>query len=333
MTWSAPAQVSCGEYVSQLTVHDAGTGLVVLSGLMSLSYTRTWDEVDPAGIPRQVWRFVAKADLSAPTGGPISPCVQPSCITPAGPHPTSFYYGYLDYAGCSAAGPWENALVLYHACDRFIHAPGLSDRPGVFHPTVSHALVAPHSALQPFVPSSNIATGGPLISEATRTVVPGTACVVEDKLAGGDLTKLGAGCLCTLTPFPKRDTLRRFAGTTGCGSAWTSLDILFPTLPWLHVVATSIGNWTNPSVYPGDEVTWVDEGLFVHQDACSGSWVELKYGGSTAKGWDAILHSGVTTQNFLDLADNYTAPVAGPHPLPILGSVRPTDHLVYVNFP
>ena len=35
----------------------------------------------------------------------------------------------------------EAALVLFHNCDRFIHRPGLSSRPGAFHPGMSFALV------------------------------------------------------------------------------------------------------------------------------------------------------------------------------------------------
>jgi hypothetical protein len=341
--WTPPSQPFCGEYVTQLTVDDAITGAAVLSGLLTLDYTRTWTEFDTLGNPQQVWRFAAKADVSAVVGGLIHPCLIPACIQPLGPHNTAYYYGYVDYTICTAAAGWQNALVLYHACDRFVHTPGFSDRPGVFHPSGSYAIVAPHSTLQPFVPSNNIAPGGPLLAEATRNVdttsVPPAPCRVEDKVAIGSLTPLGAGCLCTMTTLPKQQTVREFKGSTTClnaigiPGAWTSLNILFPTLPWYHLVSTSIGCWTNPTVYPGAECAWVDEGLFVVQDACSGDFVELKYGGSTAKGWPGVLPSGVTTMNFLDLTDNYTAPLGGPHPLPIIGSVRPTDHQIYVNEP
>jgi hypothetical protein len=37
--------------------------------------------------------------------------------------------------------------------------------------------------------------------------------------------------------------------------------------------------------------------------------------------------------DFTDLADNYTAPLFGPYPGPFVGSVHPTDHLLYVNVP
>ena len=120
---------------------------------------------------------------------------------------------------------------------------------------------------------------------------------------------------------------------TGIPGGWTSLNINFPVLPWFHMVTTSIGFWGNPNVYPGQEVAWVDEGLFVHQDSCVGNFVELKYGGSTAKGWTAMLQTGVIASQFTDIADNWSAPLLGPYPFPIYGSVQPTDHLIYVNKP
>ncbi len=43
--------------------------------------------------------------------------------------------------------------------------------------------------------------------------------------------------------------------------------------------------------------------------------------------------SGLVPTHFTDLADNYTAPLSGPFPLPALGSIRPTEHLIYVNEP
>jgi hypothetical protein len=343
VSWGVPVQPFCGEFTAPLTVTDAGSGAPMLVGTLVLDYTRTWTEIDTAGIPTQVWRFVAKADLSTVPGVAVLPCSSPGCIVPVGPHPTAFYYGYADYSSCTAAGPWSSALVLYHACDRFIHAPGLSDKPGVFHPTAAFAIVAPHDTVQPFVPANAIAGSGPVFGEATRDVntftPPPNPCTVEDRVVQAAMTKLGAGCICTLAKNPKQQTLRKFDGTTNCVNAaglpggWASLAVAFPVLPWFHLITTSIGSWSNPNVYPGNEEAWVDEGLFVHQSACNGDFVELKYGGSTRGGFMAILPVPVLVTNFTDLADNYTAPLFGPYPSPILGSVQPTDHLIYVNEP
>jgi hypothetical protein len=343
VSWNTPGLSACSEYSTPLDVFDGITGLPMLTGKMLLHYTRTWQEVDPNGNLIQVWRFTAKADLSAVPGGLPANCPTPNCIAPFGPHPTAFFYGYVDYATCATTGSWENVIVLNHAVDRFIHAPGLSDRPGVFHPGQSFAIIAPHSALQPFLPGNAIAGGGPLLSEAVRNVnvggIPPGLCMVEDRVVSGALTPLGAGCLANLVANPKQYTLRQFQGKTGCvnaaglNGAWTSLNLNFPTLPWFHMVTTSIGSWSNPNVYPGKESAWVDEGLFIHQEPCTGDWFEMKYGGTTRNGWNVLLPIPVTVTQFTDVADNYSAPLTGPYPLPILGSIRPTEHLIYVNEP
>ncbi len=343
VTWSTPNQPACTEYKTKLVVNDAVSGLPLMSGPMVLNYTRTWREIDPVGNAIQVWRFTAKADLSFVPGGLAANCPIPSCIAPFGPHPTAFFYGYVDYATCNVTGAWQNVLVLNHAPDRFIHAPGLSDKPGVFHPGQSYAIIAPHSALQPFIPGNTMAVGGPLFGEATRDVnvpgIPPAVCLAEDRVLQGAMTKLGAGCLANIASTPKQHTLRQFTGTTACVSAtgvqgaWASLNINFPTLPWMHMVTTSVGTWSNPNMYPGKETAWVDEGLFVQQDACTGDFLELKYGGSTRDGWAVLLPIPVVVTNFTDIADNYSAPLLGPYPLPILGSIRPTEHLIYVNEP
>jgi hypothetical protein len=340
--WTTPRNPSCGEYDTLLTVTDAFGG-PLMSGKLNMDYTRTWLETDPSGASVQVWRFTAKADLAFVPGGGLPPCTVPPCITPAGGQGTAFYYGYVDYTACAAGAGFENVLVLYHACDRFIHAPGFSDRPGVFHPTRSYGIVAPHSPVQPFLPINQIASGGPLFGEGARDIdsstPPPALCLVEDPVVAGSMSPLGAGCVCTFTTLPKHQTLRKFAGTTACVNAagipggWVSLDILFPTLPWNQLVTSSIGRWTSPFAYPGQESAWVDEGLFVHQDPCHGDFIELKYGGSTRDGWTPILPIPVVVTNFTDIADNYTAPLFGPYPTPILGSIRPTDHLIYVNEP
>ncbi len=341
--WNTPFQPQCAQYTTPLLVTDSTSGAAMLTGTMVLDYTRTWDEITTTGLVQQVWRFTAKADLSVPAGGGAPFCPTPSCIAPAGPHPTAFFYGYVDYTCVQPGAGYEATLVLYHACDRFIHQPGLSDKPGVFHPGISYAIVAPHSTVQPFIPANTFASAGPVFGEATRDVVtvtpPPGFCISEDRVNVGNMTLLGAGCVCTMTANPKQQSLRDFRGQTACVNAaglpggWASLNVNFPTLPWFHMVSTSIGFWSNPNVFPGQEHVWVDEGLFVHQSACTGDFVEMKYGASTRDGWQPLLPIPIVVDDFTDLADNWTAPLFGPYPLPILGSVRPTDHLIYVNLP
>ena len=339
VSWSPPSPTSCARYISQLSITDAA-GINVLSGLMQLEYTRTWEEVDPTGAATQVWRFAVKADLNAIAGVFGSPCTTPSCLSPAGPYPTAFYYGYVDYSSCSGFGPWDAVLVLEHQCDTFIHTPGFSDRPGVFHPNRSYAIVAPHSAVQPFIPMNQMAPSGPIFAEAVRAIdnstPPPNACYVEDRVIGGLMQKLGVVCICIPATSPKQQTLRDFSGQTFCSNAagipgaWATIN-LYPTTPWFHMVTTSIGAWSTGNVYPGKESVWVDEGLFVHQEACTGDFVEVKYGATTKDGWN-VTTPGLT-QSFTDLVDNWSAPLGGPYLLPLYGSVQQSDRLIYINTP
>ncbi len=343
--WAPPVMTTCSEYTTTLNVINMANGAVLLSGKMVLNYTRTWAEVDPAGIQWQVWRFVAKADLAAPTAGALVPIApQPNCIAPFGPHPTSFFYGYVDYALPCGGNQFSSALVLHHAGDFLIHQPGLSDKPGAFHPNRSCGIVAPHTAVNPFVPANLPAPVGPLIGEAVRNVVspfvPGL-CSAEDPISGGAIAPLGRACFCPLMAAPQQHTLRVMTGKGTCvdplglNSSFASQMINFPTVPWPHVVTTSFGFWSTAASYPGPEVAWVDEGLFIDHDACTVTdWVDIDYGGTTQRGWQVIGPAPISPSfEYTDLGDNYSAPLFGPYPLPAVGSIRPTDRLIYVNTP
>lgn len=342
--WQPLQQTVCGQYKSILRVIDATFGVTLMTGEMTLDYSRTWLEFDPTGGVHQVWRFVAKADMTANPG----PVIQPLCPVPPilsqVPNGIAFFYGYMDYVDCPATPgtqPPRNALVLYHACDRFIHTPGFSSQPGVFNPEQSYAIVAPHTAAQPFIPANQIAPGGPIVQGATRNVsVSPQVCNVEDRVLDGSIDALAAGCVCVLQKNPKQQTLRDFRAVTSCPSPvglngnWDSQAFGFPnTLPWFEMVTTSIGFWASPFAYPGEESAWVDEGLFIHEDVCTGSFIEVKYGGTTAKGWDAMDFNGVGLGSFTDIADNWSAPLFGPYFLPIFGDTQPTDRVIHVNLP
>ena len=345
--WSAPAPVSflCGQFTSSLTVTDATSGAALLGGSMVMDYTRTWEELDAAGNLHQVWRFLVKVDLSPAATGIIPACPVPSCVFPAGPYQTSFFYGYLDYSmTCGTpALAFENSLVLFHGCDFMIHKPGLSDRPGAFHPGRAYGIVAPHSTVQPFIPGNLPHPGGPLIGEAMRKVggIAGVAaCIAEERITTGVLGPFAQGCFCPLSTLPPQYSVSVFDGKGSCPdavglpSSFASQFIAFPTLPWVHMVSASIGRWSSPAVYPGQEAVWANEGLFLVHDSCVGNdFFEVDYGATTHGGWQPILPVPVLLSTFTDMADNYTAPIGGPHPIPIMGSVRPTDHLIYTNSP
>jgi hypothetical protein len=338
--WTPLVQVQCSQYVTQLTVTDIGSTLPILSGTLVLDYTRTWTEVDPSGNFIQVWRFAAKTDLKPVLVGLPPVCPEPSCLQPFGNQSSAFFYGYVDYATNCSSGITQNVLVLQHSCDFLIHNPALSSAPGVYHPKNSYAIVAPHSTVQPFNVSKAPSPSGPLIGEGTRDFpnLPGGPCRANDGIIQGQLTFLGGVCLCPPSIVPKLQTFRQFSGQTNCpqisGASGTfqALNIGFPsTLPWFYLTTTNIGVWTNPNVYPGKERAWVDEGLFLRQTGCSGDVVSIEYGGSTKDGW-SILHPVLLTA-CIDIADNYTAPLFGPYPFPILGNVMQTDRVTFTFTP
>lgn len=342
VSWIPPQPNGCASYTSDLSV-TLPSGAPLMKGVMSLDYTRTWFEVNSSGQDVQVWRFLVKVDMAAAAvPGPICPI--PDCLPPLGGEPTAFFYGYLDYATVcvSPAIVYQHALVLFHGCDFLIHKPGLSSAGGVYHPNRSYAIVAPHSSAQPFVPANLPFSGGGLAFEGFRGNTPvagGTACEVEDRLSSGAIQPFAQGCLCPLSSFPAQNTLSFASGTGNCPNAigqtnnFESLNVAFPILPWPFMVTTSLGRWTSPAVYPGQERAFVNEGLFRTFDVCDNvDYFEVKYGSTTEGGWPAfVFPGGPGAMRLFDMVDNWTAPVAGPHPLPLMGSVMPTDHLVYSN--
>ncbi|MFG0317786.1 MAG: hypothetical protein ACF8XB_10970, partial [Planctomycetota bacterium JB042] len=251
-----PIQTGCTEWVAPMDVVDGSSGLPAMNGKLVLDYTRTWEEMDPSGAFHQVWRFAAKADLAPALVGIVPPCPTPGCLPPFGGEPTAFFYGYVDYAApCSGSGaPTENAMVLYHACDFFIHRPGLSSAPGVYHPAESYGIVAPVSTAQPFVLNATPPSGGPLIGEGTR-LAPGILppiCLATDPIVQGQMVPLGGVCPCPPSGNPPQHQLRRFDAQTACPDptglpgGFQALNIGFPNLlPWFYLTTTNIGRWTN----------------------------------------------------------------------------------------
>jgi hypothetical protein len=326
---SAPTQVTCTEFTSTLQVLDCG-GNPELKSQMHLIYARTWDEFPVLGaVPSQVWRFLVKADVSPSTSA--FGCRVPNCL---GTHPTAFYYGYLDYAFDCFSGNWEASIVLFHNCDRYQHDPLFSSRPGVFHPGRSFAVVAPSTAANPFVPVALAPFAGPTFGDSMRDMPdPATlACEAAETLAQGITQNFASACACPFSLVPQV-TARHIDGASVCGSNFRSINA-FPVVPWFEVMTTSIGSWTTGASYPGPEQVWVDEGTFLHFEACTLSgaletYVEIKLGATTEGGFA----TAATTPNsrFTDLVDNYSVLLGNPILPPFFGDVRPTRHLVSVN--
>lgn len=332
VNWSAPVQTMCGQFLSAVEIADPLVGVPVLVGDATLDYTRTWEEFDTVSLERrQVWRFAVKVNLFGGAPG-FTPCPRPPCVDL---FQMAFFYGYVDWALDCNTGLWSNATMLFHNCDLFIHNT-LSAQPGFSHPTTTYGVVAPHTTANPFVPSITFpAPSGALVAEAVRKKnLPGTVlCTTEERVVGGSLIPLAYGCLCGgSTAF--QQSANFLSGASFCGSAFDSLFIpsTFPTVPWIHMVSTSIGSWSTTATYPGPESVFANEGLFRYADGCTGDLsIEIYYGATTTDGVPVVTPG--LTQNFVDIVDNYSQPVSGTPSLPLVGVIHPTDHLIYVNVP
>lgn len=340
-----PAQTTCGQYQSRLTVRDTAGGATVLVGTLLMDYTRTWQEVAPTAL-YQVWRFPAKVELAGDFD--LTPfCPVPACL---GPYRTAFFYGYVDWALDCRTGEWRNALVLFHDCDLFSHHPVLSDKPSFphpLHPDTSSAIVAPHTAVNPFVPNLMAQPQGQLIGASLRNVghpaVPG-ACTTRDPATGQALL-LGTLCPCPFAPTPAQFSAATFQGagtcldSTGTPSSFVALRLQVPFgWPWVFLHAVSVGRWTSDDGYPGDERVIANQGFFLVRDGCAAAAgqpslsVDVMYGASTVQGYDPIPIVGPPlTDRFIDLASNYSK-TQGIKP-PFIGSVLPTKHLISGHFP
>lgn len=344
MQLQPPQRIKCGHYTAILDTFDAA-GTHILTGALTLDYTRTWLEISSGPTPRrlQVYRFLAKVDMKQVDPN-ADPCLVPNCIAT---WETAFYHGYVDYAFDCATGRMENVITLFHNCDYYIHQQGVSSKPGAFHRGRSFALVAPHTAANPFVPAIRNAQAGPILAEAMRGVLPnpGDPCIFEDPVRQGDLRFLGAGCACPFMPVPPQVSARRVTGFATCRnplgqSSWFRSLKVYPNLPWYELMSTSLGTWTTDATYPGREHVWADEGAFIVKDFCSqvfggaSGWGEVYYGASTADGWFVEeWPETMLTQFFTDLAANHSFPLPGPPTFPMVGDVKPTRNLIYVNVP
>jgi hypothetical protein len=333
-----PNPAMCTQYASQIDVFNCTTGAQLMKGNMTMDYTRTWSEqVGTSSMLLQIWRFAVKVDMVSPAGAPAG-CPTPLCAQVPGA--SAFYYGYVDYSYDCVTNVYDTVLVLYHGCDEFTHRPGLSGVPGTFHPNSTYAIVAPDTASNPFVVTNAPPTAGIVVNEAMRRVTPDATgiCHAEEHIQQGAFQPLVNGCLCPLGSAPNQQTGVRVNGSGMCGGGFGSLN-LWPVAPWYELVVTSIGRWTNASSYPGPEHASVAEGLFGYNDPCPTTGIsevtyDIFYGGFTQFGSSVVSTSPIfppLSQRFLDLASNYSLLTTLPISFPLFGSVRPTDHLIYLN--
>ena len=329
------ATSTCGQYSSLLVIEDC-TGLPLMTGTATLDYTRHWSESQfPGTVTHDVYRFMLKVDLAG-TFSSTPVCPVPPCVDTTA-HAETFWYGYVDYALECSVLAWEPAMVLFHGCDELQHGP-LSAKPGTFHPADSFAIVAPDTTANPFVPYGflpMVPPSGTLTADAMRDVsTPGT-CEAKEYIVGGALSPIGSACFCPLTFFPDQTTASHFSGSSSCGSSF--FDISFwPLTPWFYFLTTGIGSWTTSASYPGPEEAYASEGLFLYNDlTCTGSidsYVDVMYGSMTRGGFTVVPDPAIlVTDQFVDLASNYSLLLPSTPVFPLMGEVKPTSHLIYGN--
>ena len=317
---------NCSVFTSSLEVVDC-SGTAVLEGTLRLDYARTWLETGPGGL-MQVWRYLVKVDMMRSSTGVESENIIPSSLDT---YDSIFYHGYVDYARRCQSGVLDVVLGLYHGCDRLQHQPGLSFNPGVFDPETQFAIVATSNPAQVFVPNVFPAASQPVTTTALRTT---STPVCQNRQPGdqGQYLFQGEGCLCPASLNSQQFASINMRAGSVCGSDARTLNVT-PNAPWPDLLTISLGNFSDPNLYPGDEQLRVDEGLFLYRDACAESVdYEVFYGVETKNGFPAQPLEGAGQLNHLvDLAGNWINPVNQPLSLPAIGAVLPTRHLIHLT--
>jgi hypothetical protein len=348
----APTPV-CGQFSANLRVQDCA-GATLLQGQAVLDYARTWVEQGnvatpqgPAPVDFQVYRFLLKVDLLPQAGVPVVPSVTvPSDLLL---NNSAFYYGYVDYARVCQTGSFQQSIVLFHASDFLINFPGISSGVAGANPIRSHALVAPDTAANPFVPAAFAVVNGVVNEDSVRTIgnpnmpgAPASCRTEEDLFAGGSYIPIAFGCMSPPMLGPVQTAVIQMTGNSNCGSAFQSLN-LFGITPWIETVSTSIGNWTTGVNYPGPERVRADEGLFSYRDGClaggpgagNGQSLEIFYGAETLGGFPSqLVEPGgviIPVNRFVDLASNWRRPAGTPLMLPAIGKVMNSFHIISTN--
>ncbi len=209
---SPSTTATCTQYVAPIAVRSDPGGADLLTGSLTMDYSRTWMEIPDEGSDRyQVWRFVVKVDLATPLSAGAQVCPVPNCIPEAlsgKGYDEAFFYGYVDYARRCPTGEFESVLVLFHNCDLFIHggtAASLKpDDPTPFHRDTKYAVVAPRAGFVRFDQSTAVpgwewtAAGGDLYPDVNVPYpMPGGMRTVP-----GSTPVVGTGITCGSPPTP-----------------------------------------------------------------------------------------------------------------------------------
>ncbi len=257
---------NCGMRLMDLRLLDTA-GILKWRGRLNLLYARTWLETNSAGVPVQVWRFLANGDLSpTPAAGPI-PCPVPPCA-PVHQNRVRFT-GYVDYARDCSTNTFQNAWMLTHACDFIDHHPGFP-RAGAFHPDRTYSFVGPAAGFAPAPLLPIEGTPGSIFEDVRRLryPVPGTTgpilCEYEERLLQFALAPQNQFCLCGL-PGTQQWNFATLSLNGGCGTVITT-----PGTPFLPgFLSMAIGSWTVATAYPGlEDLRW-NTGGYDYLDPCA----------------------------------------------------------------
>jgi hypothetical protein len=280
-----PTVHNCGERMVRAQFFDPASGLLTWSGVLRLTYSRTWMEGGlPPATGRQVWRFLANGDLRPTSAAGAVPCPIPSCTAA---FKTVRFTGYIDYAQRCNVFPaqFEEAWMLTHVCDAVDHAPGFP-RAGVFHPDRSYSFVGPAAGFVPGpVGPTEGSPGSPFEAlrrrrfPAAGTVGP-VLCEFEERTQH-QLLPLNQFCFCGPSTMPQF-FLGNLTAFGACGTLVTTPG--GPLLPGF--LSMNIGTWTVPGVYPGVESLRWNAGNYDDTDPCTGVVRNAAWFGVTTIGGD-----------------------------------------------
>ncbi|MSR62945.1 MAG: hypothetical protein EXS08_10925 [Planctomycetes bacterium] len=280
--------IPCGERLMLLELLNP-LGVLQWSGVIRFQYSRTWLEIDPAGAPLQVWRYLINGDLSPAVTTMAIPCPVPPCV--AANNNRARFTGYVDYASsCAIAGNvFQEAWMLTHVCDAIDHFVGFP-RGGAFHPDRSYTFVGPGAGFVPGpIQPAEGTPGSPFEAMRRRNLPPlgavGPAtCEFEERL-NFNLLPIQQLCMCGVAAAPPQFQIANLTIFGACGSLVTT-----PGAPFLPgFVSMGLGSWTIPGIFPGVEVLRWNTGGYDYTDACTAApRREVFFGATTIGGYPAF---------------------------------------------
>jgi hypothetical protein len=325
MLSGTPPAPSCAWYSTSLTLFQGNT--IRWSGRFFAAYSRTWMEVDNAGLPLQVYRYLVNGDMTPVTATP-GPCATPACSAPNGN--LVRFTGYIDYAqycqsGIPGGGLVEHAWMITHGCDAIDHQVGYP-RAGAFHNNRFYSFVGPAAGFA--VGAGGAIEVGTSNFEAIRrwdAIVMPAKCNFEERLLNATFSANTFLCMCGVGPANWYQAFVSLAGSLGTTATPYAGSDPFRSFP--------IGQWTNAAVFPGVEQVKYTTNDLRYQE-CTGNPPRFEYyfGVTTAGGFQAFQVSPVSPPNplplmFIDQGNSMIFPGV----IPTRNRPYRTDHILNLN--